>query len=251
MIESFQLVGFVVGAAAFGWWTWRRGSLSVGGAIAAVGLGILVTLTAGVEWMLPLFLFFLSSSLIGKLLPASTPGSDAKDKQPRDVVQVLCNGGIYGLLALTDLDPTLLLITMAVATADTWASEIGKYFRQSTVDILRLRRVPPGLSGGISTAGNLGGAAGAILIGGAGFLLLPTFTPGDFVSVIAFGFLGMLLDSLLGAGLQARYRDPSTGVLSDVRPVGGELASGYRFITNDAVNLLAIGLTVAIALLLT
>jgi uncharacterized membrane protein len=77
------------------------------------------------------------------------------------------------------------------------------------------------------------------------------FSLGDFASVCVFGFLGMLLDSLLGAGLQARYRDPSTGVLSDVRPVGGELASGYRFITNDAVNLLAIALTVGIAMVLT
>lgn len=210
-----------------------------------------MTLTAGAVWLLPLFLFFLSSSLIGRLMPAAVPTSDAKDRQPRDVVQVLCNGGIYGLVAVLDLDPTLLLITMAVATADTWASEIGKYFRQPTVDILRLRRVPPGLSGGVSTAGNLGGAAGAILMGGAGFLLLPAFSLGDFAGVCVFGFLGMLLDSLLGAGLQARYRDPSTGVLSDVRPVGGKLASGYRFITNDAVNLLAIALTIGIAIVLT
>lgn len=250
VIGFFVGAAYAAGAAAFGWYTWRRGSLSAGGAVTAMLLGLLVTLTAGVTWLLPLFVFFLSSSLLGKLLPVTTVAGDAKDKQPRDVVQVLCNGGVYGLVALLDLDPTLLLVTLAVATADTWASEIGKYFRRPTFDVLRLRRVPPGLSGGVSTVGNAGGAAGALLLGSLGFLLIDGYSVTDYLAVSTLGFLGMLLDSVLGAGLQARYRDPATGVLSDVLPPGGRLVSGYWWVSNDLVNLAAIGLTTALGYLI-
>ncbi len=234
---------------AFAVVTVRRKSLSVGGAAAAGILGAVVLVTAGVFWLLPLFTFFLSSALIGRILPVEPDAGDAKDKQPRDAVQVLCNGGLYGLLVATGAPPILLLVTMAVATSDTWASEIGKHFRQPTVDILRREAVPPGLSGGVSTAGTLGGAAGAVLLGILGFLLLPGFGLPDFLVVAGFGFLGMLLDSVLGAGFQARYRDEATGGLSDTESPGCLLVSGYRWMTNDLVNLLTIAIATGLAAL--
>ncbi|MBB4080650.1 uncharacterized protein (TIGR00297 family) [Lewinella aquimaris] len=245
------MVGWVilgVGAVTFGVVTWWRGSLTVGGALAAVVIGVVVAYCAGVEWLLPLFVFFLSSGLIGRLLPVELEAGDAKDKQPRDLVQVLCNGGIYGLLALLGGPQELMLVTMAVASSDTWASEIGKYFRQPTYDILRLRRVPPGLSGGVSVAGTLGGAAGAASVAMLAFLLLANADTTVVLRIAAVGFFGMLLDSLLGAGLQARYDHPERG-LSDTRRAGSRLSSGYNWMTNDLVNLLAIAVSVVVALL--
>ena len=225
---------------AFAVITVRRKSLSVDGAVAAGGLGAVVLVTAGPLWLIPLFVFFLSSAVIGRVWPVERDAGDAKDKLPRDAVQVLCNGGIYGLLALLGASPVLLLVTMAVATSDTWASEIGKHFRQPTRDILRREIVPPGLSGGVSTSGTLGGAAGAVVIGTLGFVLPADFGVPDLLRVAVFGFLGMVLDSALGAAMQARYRDPVTGALSDMPSPGGELVSGYRWMTNDLVNLVTI-----------
>lgn len=235
-------------ALLFAYLTVRRGSLSVDGALAATLLAGTVVATVGAVWLVPLFAFFLSSLLISRLLPVAGDAGDAKDRQARDAVQVLCNGGVYGLVALLGLDPILLLVVMAVATADTWASEIGKYFRQPTYDILRMQRVPPGLSGGVSVAGTFGGAAGAGLIAGIGFLVWPAMSAGEGLGVLGLGFAGMVVDSVLGAALQARYRSPS-GRLSDRQVSGSRRVAGLSWMSNDLVNVISILLTTLVALL--
>ena len=230
-----------VGFAAF---TVRRGSLSVGGALAAMLLGGAVLYTRGGWWLLPLFVFFLSSTLIGKLLPVSSVASDAKDKQTRDAVQVLCNGAVYGAVAVAGGPPLLLLSALAVATSDTWASEIGRYFRNPTYDIIGTERIPPGVSGGISFSGTIGGIAGAAVIALLGFWLVRGFVFDDYLLVTTFGTIGMLVDSVLGSVLQARYRS-AEGQLRDTPGAGSRRVSGYTWMTNDLVNFLSITLTTA------
>lgn len=241
-----ELVIFILVSLGFLYLTVRRGSLSVDGALATGLLAGVVVSTAGPAWLLPLFVFFLSSVLIGRLLPVADDAGDAKDRQPRDAVQVLCNGGVYGLVALLGGDPVLLLVTMAVATADTWGSEIGKYIRQPTYDILRGRRVPAGLSGGVSAAGTLGAGAGAVLAAGCGPFLLDAYPLTTALAVSSFGFAGMLLDSVLGAALQARYRGADGRPTDRARP-GSPLIGGYRWMTNDLVNVVSIAATTALA----
>ncbi len=236
-------------AVAFCYLSVTRKSLTALAALTAVSLGAIVIITRGASWLLPLLTFFLSSTLIGRLLPVEADAGDRKDRQARDVVQVLCNGGVYGLVALLGLPPILLLVSMSVATSDTWASEIGKYVRQPTYDVLRWRRVPPGLSGGVSQSGTGGGAAGAALIATLGFLLLPSFSPTDWLTVTGFGFLGMLVDSVLGAALQARYDNGPAAGLSDTPRPHGHLAYGLPWMTNDLVNLLSIALMTLVAYL--
>lgn len=259
--EHILLAGAIVTGCGFTYLTVKRGSLSSGGAITASLLGTLIVYAAGVKWLLPLLLFFGSSIVIGKLFPTQTLAGDAKQKQPRDATQVLANGGIFLLLALTYAPedyfsslwkeilpyPFLLLIAAAVATADTWSSELGQYFRRPTWDLLRWRRVPTGLSGGVSWPGTLGGLGAAALIASLGFWFLPKPSITLILKITAFGFLGMLIDSALGSLLQATYRDPLSGALSDVCPEGGTLHSGFSWMTNDLVNFLAIGLTVILA----
>lgn len=238
--------------------TTRRKSLTVGGAITAALLGILVSLYTGPEWLIPLILFFASSSLIGKFLPAHLAAGDAKQKQPRDATQVLANGMIYGIIAIsmwsgyrviklfTDQTGILLLIAAAIATADTWSSEIGQYFKLPTYDLVKFRKVPPGLSGGISWPGTLAGLAGAAFIAVSCSWLLPYFDLRLVLMITLSGFIGMLIDSVLGSLLQATYQHPETGALSDVCPEGGELVSGFSWMTNDLVNFLAIGIGVTV-----
>ena len=218
------------------------------GALVAVGLGATVIGVAGVLWLLPLFVFFLSSVLIERLLPSrADTSSDPKDKQPRDAVQVFCNGGVFVLVLCLPLARELALVSLAIATADIWASQVGKAFRQPTFDILRWRPVPVGLSGGVSPAGHWGGAAGGSLLALTGYVLLSPYALSHLFFVAGFGFVGMLVDSLLGAGLQARYRDGRTGRLTDRAAAGNPLVSGLPWLTNDGVNLLSIGLTTLLA----
>jgi len=259
-VTSLSVIAITL-AVPFSYLTVRRRSLSLGGAITASLLGIMVVLSTGAIWLIPLFLFFGSSSLIGKLFPATVPAGDAKQKQPRDAIQVLANGGVYTVIAAwmwynQTLDiirvhtipwELLLLTAAAVATADTWSSELGQYFHRPTWDLVKWRRVPAGLSGGISWPGTLAGLGGAAFIAVFGVFLVPHTSPGDLLQVATLGFAGMLLDSMLGSILQATYRDPQTGALSDVCPPAGELVSGFRWISNDLVNGIAIFLTVILA----
>jgi uncharacterized membrane protein len=56
------------------------------------------------------------------------------------------------------------------------------------------------------------------------------------------GFLGNLIDSYLGALIQAKYRGVDTGTITEKKWLPNEkvvLASGLALITNDMVNLLS------------
>jgi uncharacterized protein (TIGR00297 family) len=193
--------------------------------------------------------FFASSTLLGKLT-RNTGTSDAKHGRPRDAEQVWSNGGVYlaaALLLPGDLAHFGMVVSMAVATADTWASEIGMAVRGRTLDLRTGRIVPPGLSGGISLAGTMGAVAGAVVLAIAAGVLLRT-TPAFLAQIAAWGVAGMLLDSLLGAWFQVRYR-AADGSWRDQPGEGPTLQRGLAWMTNDRVNLLSIALITALALL--
>jgi len=141
-------------------------------------------------------------------------------------------------------------MSIAIATADTWSSEIGQYLKWPTYDLVKWRKVPAGLSGGVSLPGTLAGLGGAVFIALSCCWLLHSFGWSKYLMVAVAGFFGMLLDSVLGSLLQATYRDPATGALSDVQRDGGELVSGFSWMTNDLVNFLAIAMGVTLAGLL-
>jgi uncharacterized protein (TIGR00297 family) len=213
----------------------------LGGAVAASLLGVWVILFQGLLWLVPLVVFFISSTLLGKVLRARSSTSDAKQGQPRDAAQVFANGGIYALAAA--LLPTaeahlIMALSMTVATADTWASEIGIALKGRTYDIVGFKRVPVGLSGGISAGGTLGAAGGAVLLGLVCALLLQASFPLLIMAGIlaGLGLTGMFMDSVLGSLLQAKYRGPN-GMLQDHSAQGALLVSGMAWMSNDAVNL--------------
>jgi uncharacterized protein (TIGR00297 family) len=238
-------------AVPFAWAAVRRGWLSLGGAVTAAALGCCVVWAQGPAWLLPLLLFFATSTLLGRWSRRSRAVSDAKHGRPRDAAQVMSNGGIYLLAAL--LLPAssahwAMAVGMAVAIADTWASEIGLAFQGPTLDLRTGRVVAPGLSGGISLAGTAGALAGALLMGFAAALLLEASAATGLL-IAGWGIAGMLVDSLLGAWLQVRYRT-ANGRWQD-RPVPGATGQrGLAWVTNDRVNLLSILLTVVLALLM-
>ncbi|MBK8554273.1 MAG: DUF92 domain-containing protein [Lewinellaceae bacterium] len=238
-------------SAFFLWFILRKKILSVAGGWSAVVLGLSVWLGAGWTWLLPLFFFFLSGTLLARLNRQSLAAADAQQGNPRNAWQVWCNGGIYAAIAIGLIwfpqARHLLLVSMAVATADTWSSEIGMYFRQPTLDILRWRRVPVGLSGGVSWPGSLGGLVGAGCVGILGWVVFPGYDVGKFVLITVMGFVGMILDSLLGAAVQARYLSESNELTDKPNT---RLAGGISWVSNDVVNLLSNALMVLFAWLL-
>lgn len=235
-------VGIII-SIIFSFYTVRKKALTLDGALTASFLGLWVLWFAGALWLIPLFFFFITGTLFGRLSKSKAQATDAKHGKARDYLQVLCNGGIYAVLSTfvngsqSALFLALMLVSMSICTADTWSSEIGIYYRWKTYDIVRLRPVPVGLSGGVSLPGTFGGLLGALAMALVGSLLLYHFIKLEFLLHLTIaGFAGMLLDSVMGASLQARYKNLETNLLSDNPAENALLQNGWRWMTNDAVN---------------
>jgi uncharacterized protein (TIGR00297 family) len=203
--------------------------LSISGVVFA-GLIALFLLLA--SWsLLPIITFFILGTLAGKL--NKNVDSDKKHAKPRDAFQVLANGGVTLGLSVLFLFykvwylEVLMLISISVACADTLSSEIGMKFGNRTFGILNLKTLPKGVSGGVS----LHGFGGALL----GALAIACFRMDFLCLILTAGFCGSVLDSVIGLFFQAKYY--FKGQISDNE--NGELIGGYKFMTNDMVNILS------------
>ena len=127
----------------------------------------------------------------------------------RSAWQVLANLAVASLaslaFALTGNRAWLFASVAALAEAatDTVASEIGQTRGHTAVLITSWKPVAVGTDGGITIVGTLAGTAAGVLIAtvAAGSGIVP---PGQLWIPAAAGFVGMLVDSFLGATLQRR-----------------------------------------------
>lgn len=209
-------------------------------------VGVAVAVGTGAQGVGVLAVFLVTSSLL-------TPGGGR-----RTPAQVLANGGVAAASAvLVRWHPDWRLAfagAVAAAAADTWSTEIGARSRAAPRLITTFEPVEAGTSGGITLLGTLGGVCGAAVIAvAAGFL--GVISSHHIVRVTAAGVLGGILDSVLGATVQARFRCTGCGALLEERRhacVGGEaearLERGVAWLGNDAVNLLATLLGAGLAL---
>jgi uncharacterized protein (TIGR00297 family) len=231
-------------AAAVAALAWVLRTLTGGGALAAWMVGTVILAGTGWPGGAALAAFFVSSSLVSRLDPADRR-VDTKGGR-RDATQVLANGGPAALAALTGFarpQLALWLVTgsLAAAAADTWATSLGRRSPVPPRHILTGRAVPPGTSGGVTVLGSGAALVGASLVGGAG--AAAGGTPLLFPVAALVGFLGMALDSALGATLQGRFHCPACDLPSEwpVHRCGTRTLhrGGIPWLDNDGVNLAA------------
>ena len=224
--------------------------LKPSGAWGAFLLGTAVFGLGGVAWSVPLLVFFILGSLLSKYSPKRRRAVKERldlifeKGSTRDAAQVWANGGIAGIVVILNAlhpDPSLFIAycgALAAAAADTWGTEIGVLGSGRTLSIRTLRPVERGTSGGISLAGTLGAAAGALSVALAGAFW--SAAPMRAIAVIvAAGIAGMLVDSFVGATLQARYRCAACGSGTERRQhcgVPSTLVGGTSLVNNDVVN---------------
>ena len=150
----------------------------------------------------------------------------------------------------------------ACAAADTWASELGILSKDKPrlVTTLFLTEVPHGTNGGMSTLGTFASMAGGAFIGiiywiMSFFCVLEVNTQrNQFPMVVVgllLGFLGSLIDSLLGATLQATYYSVDRKCIVKNRTSSSEKVNhvcGINLLSNEAVNVVSIFLTMLLSL---
>jgi len=238
-------------------WHW----LTVSGAIAAGFLAFVVLFLA--KWSIfPLVIFLVLGSLAGKIRANAKEGGDAKQGKARDHWQVLANGGIFMLLAMlaflnesgwldsflgihtevlrfSETCHLLALISLSVSCADTLSSDFGRVWGGSPRNIITGKRMIKGVSGGVTGAGFVGAFLGAVSI--AIFVFWSELSSlGSSVSIFwlvaVFGFIGSILDSVLGVLFQAKYLDEMRNQVDSSDSGRRSMAAGYRWVTNDVVN---------------
>jgi uncharacterized protein (TIGR00297 family) len=221
--------------------------LTLSGSIATFFLALVVYGCGGWVWTVPIVTFFVTSSVLSKIGRRKKAEYDQLFEKAgaRDWAQVAANGGIAGVFALLTLVVPegqlypVYLGAVAAAAADTWGTEIGVLSKQRVFSVVTFGQVPAGTSGGVTVAGTLGGAVGAVCVALSGFAWYGDIMTA-FLVVIA-GIVGSVADSVIGGTLQARFRCTECGRMTERTEHCSRAClhvGGVRWLRNDAVNVL-------------
>ena len=193
-------------------------ALTFSGAIASFFVGYIVGLFGSVEWLILLVGFTMVGIAVTKMDFSNKKknglleGNDGERSHknvlgvgfPPCLIAVLfaflhsVYNGQYDL-ALT----VAFICTLSVAAADTVASEIGSRDKKVWL-ITTFERVKRGTNGGVSVTGTLFSLAAAAVTSIVGWLLIYQEFDVYILIPFAMGFLGNVLDSVLGATLENR-----------------------------------------------
>jgi uncharacterized protein (TIGR00297 family) len=211
--------------------------LTISGATAATWIALMLYSCGGPKAFMAPGIFLITGSLLSRL------NKHPKEKDGRNAKQVFANGitGIIFMIFYGISGKTAFLITavisFCISMSDSVSSETGVYFGKATYDILSLKKIEAGLSGGISFVGTFAGFAGAALLA----IITGYFYQFSFpliCTIAGAGFLGMLTDSVLGSWLQVKF-NTKDGLLSDDQIPGSQKAKGISWCSNDAVNIIS------------
>jgi len=238
---------------------WRRGALSPSGAVGAAAVGTAVFGAGGPRASALLLIFFGGSTVLSRsarLGAQGAQGARARAGGPRrTLAQVLANGGVPAALAMAGAcgdSPRVMAAyagALAAANADTWATELGRRSSIAPRMVTNGRPAPPGVSGAVTPLGTAASLAGAGLLGVACAALYRLRARDGIryaLGIAAAGAAGSLVDSLLGATLQAVYvcrlcaeRTEDRAHRHGADPPALTLVRGLPVMTNDTVNLCA------------
>jgi uncharacterized protein (TIGR00297 family) len=234
----------IVVVIVFAFVAWRLQTITGPGAVVMSCMGLVILYVGGWHWLLPMVAFFGTSVMFSRI-----PVEGRLPHKPRDVWQVLANGGLatlgvvlavvwHGQWRLVD-SLAFYAGAVAAATADTWATELGTRFGGQPRDIITGRSLLHGQSGGITSVGTFAAACGALFIGLIA-VTIPPDLPNDWIAlghVTLAGWLGAMLDSFLGAAMQIHYRCRICGEETE-SPVHCETSAAVRrgFLSNNQVN---------------
>jgi uncharacterized protein (TIGR00297 family) len=200
--------------------------LDLKASVTASALGFIIILYSDFFWFM-LLLIFLVVSYIVTMWKYSMKDKDGNSEGlvgERGIRNVLANGIIPLMIVIfsgviddlsSGLAGFLFIVSIAIATSDTFASEIGILAKKPRMITNPSKIVEPGMDGAVSLLGNIAAFLGALLIGiGGYFLVTNKFTvlgphgleAGIAVIIISviFGWLGCQFDSYLGATLQKK-----------------------------------------------
>ena len=243
------LVGIVL-AAVIAALSYKVKFLTLNGSVATFLLAGFVFGLGGLKWSVPMMSFFILSSILSKLRKKINEEVETYFEKTgvRDYMQVIANGGIGGVLVIlnsiyySEIFFIIYLASLASVCADTWATEIGTWRKTTTYNILNLKLIKQGVSGGISLPGTIGAFLGALVIAVSGLAWINFNIVNYFFLIVFAGMFGSFFDSFLGATIQAQHKCVICEKTTEKVVHCGKKAEhqkGILWINNDVVNLLS------------
>ena len=231
--------------------SYLKRALTMPALILAVLFSTLITYFGGLTSFIILVVAFLGS-IITKLFHKS------KKSNKRKLIQIISNVGIGALSLIiykfTSNDLYLLIYAsvMAESLADTLASDIGVLSKSEPINILTFKKGERGLSGNISFLGLTSALIGSLLIGTIYYIGMDKSIT-SFIIIILSGFLGSLIDSILGASIQVKYKCTKCKKITERKEHCGKKTNyykGIKWIDNNLVNLLSNAIVFIILLII-
>ena len=221
---------------ALGYAAYALGTASTTGTLSGVLLSLWAIVLGGYGWFALLVTFFGLGGLASKYRydEKLERGIAEENEGARDGSNVLANSAAalvavvaYAASGRLGVDPVVFQFVfggaVAAALADTFSSEFGGLFDSPRL-ITTLDPVPAGTDGAVTWQGALAGLVGAGLIAALAFGFFG-FGPAAALVVLGTGFLGMVIDSVLGATLEGgRVGNQSVNLLATLS--AGSVAGG-------------------------
>ena len=186
------------------------------GWISAGVLGTLLWFCLSWEGWLSVVIYLLLGSMVTKFGFKYKKQKGIAEKRggrrgPENVLGSAATGLFFAIMIKINLiNLSLLKIGFAASfsakLADTFGSEIGKRFGTKTYLITNLKRVKNGTEGGISFEGTFASLIGSILMSYIMLILGIISLKNQFYVVSIAGFIATILESIIGAEFQDKYR---------------------------------------------
>jgi len=230
---------------------YAKSVLTWDGSVAAFAVGLVIGVLGDVTWLLLLLFFLLSSFLATRYRFALKEALGVQEgrRGERRSTNVLANGvapvavavlSYFSILIPRELSGLVFISVLAVAGADTLASEIGVLSPNAYL-ISNGKKVPPGTDGGISVLGEACALVAAAYTALFGWIVLGVLAPVFSLPVtmpsgsallfipMVVGFLGCQIDSVLGATLERRGIIGKRSVNLVATSLGGAVAVGILY----------------------
>ncbi len=248
-------VGIVLVALAI----WKK-ALTLSATVSAFAILVLAALFTSYTGVVVFSVSFVSSAIIGQIKK-----DKRKDREQglyphqgaRGVVQVLCNSLpalIYGAVYFATGRHSFLIasaVTVCAGISDSAASDLGILSNGKVISLLTFKRVERGISGGVSLLGTLSAFVTSVIIASTVFAVGEVGLKGLWI-IALMGFVGTVIDSALGASLQAGYKCAVCDKITERREHCGEatlLIKGIKCVDNNVVNAVSLLLAGAISLI--
>nr|GLL47167.1 protein VTE6, chloroplastic [Ipomoea trifida] len=216
--------------------------LSLSGIGAAFLLGVLTWRAFGPSGFLLVATYFVIGTAATKVKMAQKEAQGVAEKRkgrrgPGSVIGSSAAGCVFAFLTINGVGGDAFsrlwdlgfVASFCTKLSDTVASEIGKAYGKTTYLITTLKVVPRGTEGAMSVEGTFAGLLASILLASVGCIMGQINRPEAAICVVA-SQIANLGESLIGATVQEK--------------------EGFRWLNNDAVNIINISMGSILAVLL-